>query len=133
MTSTDIAFDKDFKTFALANDKTLFHDGVTVRGQGLGYIDESRQDAFTGPPNLVDFSTDQVTNGDDHLNGDSNIHDNEIKHIDTFELVQLSNLPNEDTNNDHDMQEEPSTQATVPFNTTKQCNFEDILEHRGTP
>ena len=50
MTSADVAFDEEFETFALAHDKTLFHDGVAVRGQGLGYVDESRQDAFTGTP-----------------------------------------------------------------------------------
>ena len=131
MTSADVAFDEEFETFALAHDKMLFHDGVTVRGQGLGYIDESRQDAFTGPPNLVDFSTDQDASGDDQVNDESNIYDDEIKYIDTFELVQLSHLPNDNTNEDDDMQEEPLTQETTPFDPTKQYDFEDILEHKG--
>ena len=55
--------------------------------EGLGYIDKSRQDAFTGPPNLVDFSTDQDANGDDQVNDESYICDNdEVKYVDTFEV-----------------------------------------------
>ena len=131
MTSADVAFDEEFETFALAHDKTLFHDGVTVRGQGLGYIDESRQDAFTGPPNLVDFSTDQEANGNEQINDESNIYEDEVQYIDTFELVQLSHLPNDSTNEEDNMQEEPLTQEPTSFDPTKQYDFEDILEHKG--
>ena len=68
----------------------------------------------------MDFSTDQDANGNNQVNDESNICEDEIQYIDTFELVQLSHLPSDDTNEDDNMQEEPPTPGTTSFDPTKQ-------------
>ena len=55
LTSTDVAFDKYFMSMGLAHNKVLFHDSMAVRGKWQGYIDDSKQLSYTGPPDGLEY------------------------------------------------------------------------------
>lgn len=84
LASADVAFDEDFDSVGLAYDRMLFYDSMPVRGAGRGYIDNSRQYAYTGPPKCVDFSTDD---SDQDLYQETKIYEDQVTMLDTFELV----------------------------------------------
>ena len=85
LTSADVAFDENFTSEALSYNKVLFHDSNPVRGQGKGYLDDTRQFAFTGPPNFFDPSSiDPDSVDEDEL---PMIYDDQVPFIDEFHVV----------------------------------------------
>ena len=123
--SADVAFDEDFETLALAYDKTLYHDAIPTRGKGHSYIDNSREQAFTGPPHLLDFDSDPTVQEQEDPD-QSNIYEDEIQHVDTFELITNDTLTNLQEN-ELPLQEEPQKEN----DPNEEYIFEDLLEHRG--
>ena len=137
MTSADVAFDEDFESFGLAHNKILFHDALPVRSKGTGYIDESRQMAQTGPPEVVQFDSEQLN--DDDTQERPKIYDDEVELIDTFELISDQdyinrskyNLDINDEDNDslHDQQsddeEDDSSSSSQPSSPDDQDNQDD--------
>ena len=89
LTSADVAFDENFTSEALSYNKLLFHDANPVRGQGKGYLDDTRQFAFSGPPNF--FQPSVIESSDDE--SVPKIYDDEVPWIDEFHVVPDSECP----------------------------------------
>jgi hypothetical protein len=82
VTSVDVAFDEQFASAGIAYNKLLFHDAMPTRGPGKGYVDNSRQQAHTGPPLGLSFS--QFDN-DDNLQLPEPLYEDDFPNVDVFE------------------------------------------------
>ena len=121
-TSADVAFDENFETFGLACNKLLCHDSLPVQGKGHSCIDNSRLQAFAGPPQVLHFEPDD----EDMEPPVPQINEDEIEFIDQFELVPASAIQDELDSNGQEVQEEPRT-----FDPDETFNFIDLLNHQG--
>ena len=88
LSSVDVAFDENFTSEGLAYNKLLFHDSLPVRGQGKGYLDQSKHFAFTGPPNFFEHSKVDTTDLEEEYI--PHIYEDEVNFIDEFELAEIS-------------------------------------------
>ena len=84
LASVDVAFDENFTSEGLAFNKLLYHDSRPVRGQGKGYLDDSRTFAFTGPPNFFEHSKVEYEGDEDDV---PVIYDDEVPFVDEFHVV----------------------------------------------
>ena len=84
LASIDVAFDENFTSEGLAFNKLLYHDSRPVRGQGKGYLDDSRTFAFTGPPNFFEHSHVEYDGDEDDI---PIIYDDEVPFVDEFQVV----------------------------------------------
>ena len=95
------------------HNKSLYCDSLLVRGQGNTYIDESRQQAFTGPPHAIEFAPDHDKDQDPQDDPDTNIHEDEIDFTDVFEMIPTAAYarpPTSKISNDFKIQEEKMSQ-----------------------
>ena len=114
--STDATFDENFGTFALAHNKVLCHNSLPVQGRGLTHVNNSRLQAFAGPPQALCQDQQEIPH----------MRDNEIKVIDTFELVSSSSLRDLPEGNDPKLQGE----SQQP-DSNKIFAFANLLNHQG--
>ena len=84
LASVDIAFDENFTSEGIAYNKLLFHDSRPVRGQGKGYLDDSRTFAFTGPPNFFEHSKIDYEGDEDEV---PIIYEDEVPFVDEFQAA----------------------------------------------